>query len=63
MQHIGFILWMTLYPIASAITGYLGAKQRKIEGKEPYDNGTTAFAALVNIIIWASVGKALFNCA
>lgn len=63
MQHIGFILWMVLYPIASATTSYLSAKQRKIEGKKPYDSGTTAFAALVNIIIWASVGRALFYCA
>jgi len=53
---------MTLYPIASAITGYIDAKQRKIEGKEPYDSGTIAFGTLVNIIIWASVGKVLFNC-
>jgi len=53
---------MTLYPIASAITSYIDAKQRKIEGKEPYDSGTIAFGTLVNIIIWASVGKVLFNC-
>jgi hypothetical protein len=31
MQHIGFILWMVLYPIASAITGYLGANGKGYE--------------------------------
>ena len=63
MKYLVFILWMILYPISISIENYLGTKRRKIEGKEPYSNEANAFGALVNLIIWAYIGKVLFNYA
>lgn len=62
MENIGFVLWMVLYPIGSAVTSYIGCKERKIEGKKPFDSSVTGLTAIVNIAVWIGVGKALFNC-
>lgn len=60
MQHLDFILWMVLYPIASAVSGYYGAKQRKIENKPNYSSNTVLLSALVNMAIYFGVAQALF---
>lgn len=51
---------MVLYPIASAVSQYYGAKQRLIENKPNYSSNTEFFSALVSIIIYFGVAKALF---
>lgn len=51
---------MVLYPIASAVSGYYGVKRRKIEGKESCNEKVEFFSALVNMVIYIVVAKALF---
>jgi hypothetical protein len=60
MEHIDFVLWMVLYPIASGITNYLGTKSRILEGLPPYGKTTTALASLTTIVIWIYVATLLY---
>ena len=61
MEHLDFVLWMVLYPLAGSIASYFDVMEKKLNNEKPYSKETIAFAALINIIIWASVGMLLFK--
>jgi hypothetical protein len=60
MEHLDFILWMVLYPIMGSITTYLGAKQRKIEGKPNYSKDAEFWGVTISISVWILIGVKLF---
>jgi hypothetical protein len=60
MEHIDFILWMVLYPIGCALRSLIAAKERKLHNLEPHPGGTKSLSALIDLVIWISIAKALF---
>lgn len=61
MEHLPFMLWMLLYPLACTTEHYMSAKRKQVEGDtEKTSDGTKAFVALVEIAIWIGVGRALY---
>ena len=47
MENISFVIWMVLYPLASAVGSFYNAKERVVTGREPYSEDTLGVSALV----------------
>lgn len=61
MEYLAFVLWTVLYPVASSLTSYIGAKERKISSREPASDTALGIAAIINVLIWAGVAKILYD--
>ena len=55
MEHLDFILWMVLFPIAVSICDYLEAKKREITNTIKKDNPSIGLA-----LFWLFIGFILF---
>jgi heme/copper-type cytochrome/quinol oxidase subunit 2 len=60
MNHLAFILWIVLWPIALSLCGYIDAKTKKITGKKEYSEDTRFMWSIVTIIIWVAVAKSVY---
>ena len=60
MEHISFILWVCLFPIAFTIDSYWAEKKRLMTGEEKPSKSIQGFTALINIIIWVVIAILLF---
>jgi hypothetical protein len=60
MEHLDFVLWTILYPVASALVNYIGIKKIILENRKLPSEDAQFIGALVNLMIWILVGKALF---
>lgn len=57
MENLCFVLWMVLFPLGCSIEKYI---YRELCGNKPTDE-EKGFAALIEIIVWVSVGVLLYN--
>jgi hypothetical protein len=57
MEHLDFILWMTLFPISVSICRHLDSK---IEHEEDFSDGAKLFASIVIITLWLGIGYSLY---
>lgn len=60
MEHISFILWVCLFPIACTIDSYWSEKKRLMIGEEKPSKSIQGFTALINLILWVVVAILLF---
>ena len=60
-MNIAFVTCMILFPVSCAVTSYLSAKQKKIEGSEPYSVEVKGVTAIFELIKWFVVGVKLFQ--
>jgi len=58
MEHLDFITWMLLWPIAVSVDGLITAKTRQITG-ESHIKGNL-YVVLINIITWFVIAKILY---
>ena len=60
-MKILFTIWMILYPLSGSLESYLSMKARYLFGYEKHDEDTMGISAIINLIIWISVGALLWN--
>ena len=60
-MNIDFVLWTVLFPVATAVIDYLNEKQRIMAGRKEYSDEVRLMSDLVQVIIWVSVGYALYT--
>ena len=58
MEHLDFIVWMTLFPVAISLCRYLDNKA--CSGEKESSDSAQALSALIVICIWGSVGRLLY---
>ena len=61
MEHLDFIVWMCLYPIALSASSYIDARKNEIKGiVQNVTEESDGWSALVLVIIWLFVGYKLY---
>lgn len=61
MENLVFVIWMVAYPVGTSIGSYFASKERKLNNEDPFTPKVKSTAALLNIIIWVSIGLILFK--
>lgn len=61
MEHLDFILWMTLFPISISICSYIDEKKYKVKGdRKVFEESTEIITAIFYMLLWLGVGYHLF---
>jgi hypothetical protein len=61
MEHLDFIIWMTLFPVSVSICSYIDTVKNRVKGEEKkYSKKTEGYSRLIIVIIWLLVGVYLF---
>jgi hypothetical protein len=61
MEHLSFLLWMLLYPIAVSIESYIAALKDKVNGeKKEYSKDVKFYYSLFILAIYFIVAAKLF---
>lgn len=57
MQHLDFVIWMTLFPLIISITEYLDSIK---PNKKTYSKESSGLSGLFILAVWFYVGYLLF---
>jgi hypothetical protein len=59
-MKLDFVVWMILYPLAEGVVSFLAAKNRRDNGKKPYDDDVVAVSSGVHLLLWVVIGFLLW---
>jgi hypothetical protein len=61
MQHLDFIIWMTIFPLAISISSYIDAKKNNLlESPLKFSKDIEGYTGMFLVAIWFIVGWCLF---
>jgi len=60
MEHLDFVLWVTLFPITFTLNDFIQIKMKVDANDEPFSEQVSLVAKIVKLLLWVLIGIALW---